>query len=224
MADSGTLLQIAIPIASFAVGFGTALFMQDRLHLRRLRSLAAVLLAETRRVRRELGGTDTHYGEIQIGAATPVTPTIHPWVHQAIVEFGGAEPEILGHFLDLDRRLNNQAVMIQNLRAARASEPTPGFPQDEPERPADDADEATLRVYIGERAEWRNRTRAAENAERRLAERVEQWEKTVDSGHASTVLLLKTLERSLLRFEQRIRNQLTLAMEPIDSSSDPDSH
>ena len=115
----------AVPVASWAVGLLSALYLDRRRERRRLRGVAKLLQTEVARVRSGLGDKKKDVAVVpSFYGLTNEIPQIHPWVHKAIQESVLIDPGVVDSFMRLEMSLGNarhyREVYMEAVRLAEA--------------------------------------------------------------------------------------------------------
>lgn len=107
IAAIAVLITVALTTLGWRMAMRTAKLLQDRAREHRQRSVARALLAEVRRIRGELGPPADESFKLSIYGSKPMVPEISHWVETVMVDAASVDPEIIEHFMTLDRELHN---------------------------------------------------------------------------------------------------------------------
>jgi hypothetical protein len=116
----------AVPVVSWLAGFGSALIGEHIKNRRRLRSVAAILLAEAGRLRIDLELTRKPYSFPNYKLSSTV-PTVHSWVHASMGQAADLGIAVLRKYMALDHLLlamQRDLAMIQHASELEAQEET----------------------------------------------------------------------------------------------------
>ncbi len=197
------LLGFLTGALSWVAGMAASTFLQDREHIRRQRGTVRALLTEIRRIRAQLGGSDSHWIDTGILGNRAAIPGIHPWVSGCIVDVAQSEPVILAKFMHLELLLGNQALFVSRLREVR-DETRAAIEQPQPKTessvPAEESEAivASLLARLEAKLERKERERAVGDA---VA--------FVDVNHRAIVASLSGLSTSLENLDELLSREPT---------------
>lgn len=119
-ASSSTLLvSLFLPVVVGAFAGFLSAELQDRLRrIKRWRGIAAALHADLDRIRGELGEPTDRWTDFSARGLGRGLPSIHEWTEGLIVEAGEISPDIVRHYMKLERELHNLAMNVEKLREA----------------------------------------------------------------------------------------------------------
>lgn len=109
---------VVLSVASWVVGFFSALARDWLLRRRHLQKITRTLMTEVCRLREELG-PEGGFVDVEMFGSASAVPEVHPWIERQVAEAAEIDAEIVTHFLRLDRYLNNLRTFRRKLPELR---------------------------------------------------------------------------------------------------------
>jgi hypothetical protein len=111
-------LPIIAPMLSAGLAAWGTVWLQDRAERKKQKSVAHALLADIRKVEKDLGPIPDDFADSSVGGLQTAVPDLSVWVRDLMLQIAEKSPLVVGLFLDLQRYLETLKIAVQSVRAA----------------------------------------------------------------------------------------------------------